>query len=396
MDTTGNGPDEWGVVFTSYRPGEAEAARLSMRVPPPSGASSAPRQSHTRIERGELVEGDPTLPSGEYRDTYEMRFTPGVAVQVRLESSDFDTFLMLRGPSGVRQDNDEHEAGSTHSGIDIPLTEEGTYTIAVTSVSPGATGRYRLTVSERPAEIARPAGSVWGLFIGISDYPGTRMDLKGCADDARRMAETLQRSGAMPPEQAIVLTDAEATRANVRAAMERVASVMREDDVFVFFYSGHGGQTEQSEDPRELDGRDEFLLLYDGRLVDDELGQLFEGIEGLCLVVIDACHSGGFAKDVITRPGIVGLFSSEEDTPSGHAGHLGAGGYLAHFLRIGLEGEADQGPHDGVLRVGELTHYVWMQFAEHAKDMRLVTGYQHFVVDRGAVPRNALLWQVRS
>ncbi|NIR99882.1 MAG: hypothetical protein GWN99_02225, partial [Gemmatimonadetes bacterium] len=49
-------------------------------------------------------------------------------------------------------------------------------------------------------------------------------------------------------------------------------------------------------------------------------------------VVLDACFSGGFAKDVISAPGRMGLFSSEEDVTSSVAAKFRAGGYLAVFL----------------------------------------------------------------
>jgi hypothetical protein len=178
--------------------------------------------------------------------------------------------------------------------------------------------------------------------------------------------------------------------------MRTVAQRIRPDDVFVFFYSGHGGQTDGSSDEDELDERDEYLFVHDGQLMDDELGRLFDGIEArVALVAIDACYAGGFAKDVITRPGRVGMFSSEEDVTSAVAGRFQAGGYLSHFLRLGINGEADNDPHDDVLTVGELTHYTWRQFGQHASDVRMSMGYQHLVVDRGAVRTTEVLWAVR-
>jgi len=199
----------------------------------------------------------------------------------------------------------------------------------------------------------------------------------------------------MPADQEIVLTDAQATTANIRAAMERIASGIRPDDVLFFFYSGHGGQTDTSQDPRELDSRDEYLVAYDGELMDDELGRLFDAIGGrVALIAIDACYAGGFAKDVITRPGRVGILSSDEDVTSAVAGRFQAGGYLSHFLRLGIQGEADVDPGDGILSVGELTHYTWVQFGRHASDVRMSMGYQHLVVDRGAVPTTEVLWSV--
>lgn len=410
MDIQVTEPGEWRVLVTSYQPQRTGSYTLVVRgassapsapsAPPPA---PAPAGAPVRTETGVLEAGDQTLASGEYRDSYEMTFTPRSAVQIRLESSDFDPYLIVRTPSGRQEDNDDFQPPARGAGIDIPVAEPGTYAVTVTSYRPGERGRYTLRASERPPVVAPAPGAsagaggghVWGLFIGISDYQGRMNDLPECANDARKLAEAVRLRGGMPADQEIVLTDAQATTANIRAAMERIASGIRPDDVLFFFYSGHGGQTDTSQDPRELDSRDEYLVAYDGELMDDELGRLFDAIGGrVALIAIDACYAGGFAKDVITRPGRVGMFSSEEDVTSAVAGRFQAGGYLSHFLRLGIQGEADVDPGDGILSVGELTHYTWVQFGRHASDVRMSMGYQHLVVDRGAVPTTEVLWSV--
>jgi hypothetical protein len=291
-------------------------------------------------------------------------------------------------------------SGSTDAGVDIPVAQAGTYHIVVTSYRPGETGAYTLRV-ERGGAGAPPlpglpgAGRrVWGVFAGITDYPAGVNDLPECANDARKMVESLSRRGLITPDHYVLLTDADATTTNVRAAMGRMAQQVGPDDVFVFFYSGHGGHTGPgSRDARELDGVDEYIFLHDGRLMDDEMGTLFDGIHGrIAMLALDSCFAGGFAKDVITRPGRVGLFSSEEDVTSDIAPRFQAGGYLSHFLRTGMAGEGDNDPHDNVLTVGELTHYVWRQFGTNANDVRQSMGYQQLVIDRGAVGAQQVLW----
>ncbi|MEC7520774.1 MAG: caspase family protein [Myxococcota bacterium] len=419
------------VVVTSYRPGETGRYALVLRGAPSTGTGSAPQANGSgatatptptptptptatptpagaRTETGTLAQGDRTLQSGELADTFTMSFTPQSAVQIRLESSDFDTYLIVRSPSGHQEDNDDLTPGqSLNSGLDIPVAEPGDYTITVTSYRPGETGSYRLVVTEGQSVVAPPpstgpaaapgeTGRVWGLFAGITDYPGSVNDLPECANDARKLAEAVRNQGNMPSGQEFLLTDGQATTANLRQAMQTIAQRIRPDDVLVFFYSGHGGQTDSSTDTRELDRQDEYLLLHDGRMMDDELGQLFDGVNArVALVAIDACFAGGFAKDVITRPGRVGMFSSEEDVTSAVAGRFQAGGYLSHFLRLGINGEADNDPHNAILTVGELTHYTWRQFGQHASDVRMSMGYQHLVVDRGAVHTTEVLWAVR-
>jgi hypothetical protein len=193
------------------------------------------------------------------------------------------------------------------------------------------------------------------------------------------------------------LTDAQATVANIQSAMQRMAGQLGPEDVFVFFYSGHGGQTSGgSSDVREIDGNDEYLAVYDGQILDDDFGRMFESIRArVSMVALDACFAGGFAKDVIIRPGRVGMFSSEEDVLSAVATQFQAGGYLSHFLRTGFAGEADNDPNDRVLTVGEITHHVYTQFGRHAQDVHMASRYQHLVIDRGAVRVDQVLWSYR-
>jgi hypothetical protein len=93
----------------------------------------------------------------------------------------------------------------------------------------------------------------------------------------------------------------------------------------------------------------------------------------------------------------MGLFSSEEDLTSSVAGQFQAGGYLSHFLRMGIAGEADNGPRDGTLTAGELSHYLFRQFGAHvgdvgATDQNFARSFQHLVIDRGAVSVSDLLF----
>lgn len=428
MDLQVGESGSWRVLVSSYQPGEVGHYTLvvgggsgtSVTAPapgtPPSAAAPAAGAA-PRSERGTLAQGDRTLGSGEFFDTFPMTFEPRGAVTIRLESTAFDPYLMVRSPSGHQEDNDDLASGSLNSGLDIAVAEPGIYQVMVTSYRPGETGAYTLNVSQgrsvvgpapAPATPGGPAaggpaaapsgavGRVWGLFAGITDYPGGTNDLPECANDARKLAEAVRNQGNMPSDQEFLFTDAQATTVNIRQAMQTIGSRIGPDDVFVFFYSGHGGQTDSSTDSRELDERDEYLFVYDGQLMDDEIGQLFDAIHArVSMVAIDACFAGGFAKDVITRRGRVGLFSSEEDVTSAVAGRFQAGGYLSHFLRLGIGGEADADPHNEILTVGELTHYTWRQFGQHASDVRMSMGYQHLVVDRGAVPTSEVLWAVR-
>jgi hypothetical protein len=272
--------------------------------------------------------------------------------------------------------------------------------VVATSYEAGETGAYELTLTAAatPVTAAGPRagdrGNVYGVFVGVSDYPGSDDDLAYTADDARRIAAALERGGGMGSGSGIVLTDADATVANVRRAIQDVGARLGPDDVFVFFFSGHGSRVPRSAPERaDPDALDETIEMYDGPITDNEFSELLSLVPArVSLVVLDACFSGGFAKDVISAPGRMGLFSSEEDVTSQVAAKFRAGGYLAQFVADAVgEGLADA-DGDNALTAIELSQYLHERYrvdvkavgsAEFVRTSQL--GYQHLVVDRGSV-----------
>lgn len=393
---------EYRLLATTSRPGEVGAydivvtdlgARRETSAAAPSAGATTLRPNQS--VNGSLAGSDPTLDDGQHYDLYTFNGTSGQNVQIDLTSSQFDTFLVLITPSGELIEDDDGISGSTNSRIAGTLPESGSYTVVATSYSGGRTGNYalRFTVggsSSTPVQPPAPsaqAGRVFLLSVGISDYGG-QGDLPYTADDARNLYTALQQSGSLAQGSA-VLTDGQATVANFRAAFQRIASQLGPNDLFFFFYSGHGGQEAARAGSSELDGREEYLVMRDGPITDDEMGRLFAGLRSrLSVIALDACFSGGFARDVITNPRIMGLFSSDEDLTSAVAGKFQAGGYLSHFLRTGFQGEADEN-RDGVITAGELHSYLWRRFAAEqnigAQSMDGERSYQRLVVDRGGV-----------
>ncbi len=63
-------------------------------------ASTQDEVTGGRVERGRLEAGDSTLVSGEYEDVYSFEATNGGDVVIDVRSEAFDTYLMLRTPSG--------------------------------------------------------------------------------------------------------------------------------------------------------------------------------------------------------------------------------------------------------------------------------------------------------
>jgi hypothetical protein len=240
---------------------------------------------------------------------------------------------------------------------------------------------------------------VHAILVGISDYSGLANSLQFTAADATNLAQTLRQEGVLSPD-SVVLTDAQATRANVRAAFARVAANAGPNDLFLFFFSGHGSQSADQRNSTEPDRREEYIVLRDGMVQDDEVAQWFNAVHArVGIIALDSCFSGGFARDVVSRPGIMGLFSSEEDLTSAVADKFQAGGYLSHFLRTGLAGEADV-DHNNSITAGELSTYLWQKFATEVEDVQSETSdhqsnYQRLVVDRGGVKIDDMVLALR-
>lgn len=397
------------VMVTSYAARETgnyvlrygEGATNIADAPPPARPADPARVTPEgavltlgRSVSGELASGDDTLQSsGEFVDHYRFSGRRGQRIAIDVASEAFDTYAILQPPEGDQIDNDDGPDG-TNARIEQVLPADGEYGLLVTSYRPGESGRYTVTLSEaaEPARTANVRGGqrVFAVMVGVSDYGGAANNLPYTDEDANKIAETLRRDGVLNPA-SITITNGGATRSAVRSAIENVAAQAGPDDIFLFFYSGHGQQIDGRPSATEPDGRDEALTLIDGPLTDDEMAAMFAPLRTrLSLLILDSCFSGGFARDVVNRPGVMGVFSSEEDLTSLVAEKFRAGGYLAHFVRQAFSGDADNNG-DRILSAGELAAYLRQQF--NSPDVGLLEAettdgqrnYQNLVIDRGGV-----------
>jgi metacaspase-1 len=138
------------------------------------------------------------------------------------------------------------------------------------------------------------------LLIGIN-YKGTRLELKGCANDASNLAahvKTLQ-----PDVEIRILSDdlecfGLPTRQNILDGIEWLVQDACEKSKLWFSYSGHGSWTADLNGD-ESDKRDESIVPLDydevGDIIDDELREklVMPLPEGASLfAILDCCHSG--------------------------------------------------------------------------------------------------------
>jgi hypothetical protein len=106
------------------------------------------------------------------------------------------------------------------------------------------------------------------LLVGINDY-GNGRDLKGATNDVANFAKVLEEYGFLS-ENVTILTDKSATRNNIISMLRMAAAATMPNDIFVFYYAGHGveyvEQTDQilGKKPRVVQG----LVPVDGFVSD--------------------------------------------------------------------------------------------------------------------------------
>lgn len=146
------------------------------------------------------------------------------------------------------------------------------------------------------------------LLVGINDYAPVGAggpDLRGCVNDVRDMANTLNALGIVPatPGTMHILTDVRATRANILNELRWLIQGAKRGDILVFHYSGHGSQVVDTSGD-EPDRKDETICPHDfataGMIKDDDLRAVLAGVAtGVNLdVLLDSCHSGTGTREL--------------------------------------------------------------------------------------------------
>ncbi|NEQ26086.1 MAG: serine protease, partial [Microcoleus sp. SIO2G3] len=146
------------ILANTYSAGETgdyslRAATTSAR---PAAQTSTPANGTTRPapqgvilqEQGVLGENSQVLQQdGSLYDEYQFQGQQGQQVVISMESTQFDTYLLLVDPNGQLVDqNDDGAQGSTNSQITATLPSDGTYTIIANAYDSTGRGRYTLTV----------------------------------------------------------------------------------------------------------------------------------------------------------------------------------------------------------------------------------------------------------
>jgi hypothetical protein len=220
------------------------------------------------------------------------------------------------------------------------------------------------------------------MAVGINEYENPAMNLNYARADARAFSKAIQESGRsiFTDIRVRTLFDRQATRENILKALEEVAAKARPEDVFLFYYAGHGSMVENHFYfiPTENVSLYQKERLANESIPAEAIQQKFSHIPALKQVVIlDACQSGGSAGILAQRgageekamaqlsrsSGVHVLAAAGSEQFATEVGSLGHGLFTYAILRA-LDGGADGAPHDGSVTVYELKAYLNNQVPE--------------------------------
>lgn len=203
--------------------------------------------------------------------------TIAVDGQAPSATTDANGFFRVHAASG------RHTLAISHAQfreeLDIPVT-----------VTEGA------TTSVDTTQTRLPIGYYVG--VGIGDYTYLNADLgAACVNDAQAVSTALFNEF---QGNSVVLTDGQATKANIKAAIADAAAKMAEDDFFIFYYSGHGGSDDTGiGSPTWIDyilPADSISPDHTNDITDRELKAWLQAMPNPAhaIVILDSCFAGAF------------------------------------------------------------------------------------------------------
>ena len=234
------------------------------------------------------------------------------------------------------------------------------------------------------------------MVVAVNTYKNPKYNLNYAKADATAFKEEIGKSnsGIFSNTKVHFITDADAMRGNIVDAFREVAKEAKPQDVFIFYYAGHGVMSMGDKK------KDFYIVPYDVLQLygaDDALAQ--KGISATelqefsknipaqkQLFILDACQSAGALDAVAMRgaaeekaiaqlarsTGTHWLTASGSEQFAEEFAQLGHGVFTYALLQ-GLEGGADNG--DNQITVNELKAYLETQVPELTKKYKGAAQY---------------------
>ncbi len=226
------------------------------------------------------------------------------------------------------------------------------------------------------------------LAVGINKYQNAAYNLNYAQPDAQSFIDKIQSSGKniFKSINPIEIYDENATKDHIASAFKSIIARAKPEDVFLFYYAGHGTLDEEHNDEYYLVPTDITKLYGDptqlqakGISATELRGFLTQVKSQKQIILMDACHSGGALKSLNVRAaatdekaivqlarssGVVMIASSGTKQFATEFDQL-KHGVFTYVLLEALDGKADNG--DKKITVNELKFYMEERVPELTK-----------------------------
>ncbi|MEQ1746670.1 MAG: caspase family protein [Saprospiraceae bacterium] len=236
------------------------------------------------------------------------------------------------------------------------------------------------SVPNNPVRVeASRSVKIYAVIVGVGRYTAMP-SLRFTDDDAYHVYSFLKspEGGALPDEQIALLVDDDASREKILLTMRQYFLKADENDVVLFFFSGHG--LEGCFLPVDFDG-------YNNKLRHEEIKQvLLQSKAKHKLCIADACHSGtlnyglaakgpapvsvdSYYKAFEESSGGIALFMSSKAEELSLEDHGLRQGIFTHYLLRGMKGAANANG-DNIVTIRELYNYVRSKVREYTANVQ--------------------------
>lgn len=282
--------------------------------------------------------------------------------------------------------------------VSIPLPAD-TETVKVQAIAFDDDGLQseRAEITLVHTQVANVAGKLLGLCVGVSQYQDPRLNLHYADADATALAQALnQQHGIYSSAQVETLTNEQATRRNIIAALDTLIAQTTRRDTVMLLLSGHGWRSDERSfyfASYEVNRNDVANTSLPWKEVIDRLTQLSQKSKRV-IVLLDACHSGSAAtneelvKAVLgANAGVMVLASSKGNEVSLENAQWEHGAFTKAILE-GLDSKAAPQSKKG-MSLRKFMNYVQDRVSELTEDAQhpQVPFLQDFDTDAAIIAR---------
>jgi len=225
------------------------------------------------------------------------------------------------------------------------------------------------------------------FVIGIDKYKNSKYDLNYAKADAISVAKRIYNKSTQLFKDVFLykIYNQEATSARIKSTFETIISKAKPEDVFTFFYAGHGvvlpdekGDEQFYLVPTEVTGLFDEEKIHKHGISGKHMAKYSKDLAAQKqLIIMDACQSGSLSDAFALRgaaeekalaqlarsTGIHLLASTTSQQYASEFKELGHG-VFSYVLLKALDGYADGSPKDGKITVNELKAYLDDQVPE--------------------------------